>query len=123
MKISQTVKQEVSSILSDAKVLLRSALFSLIESIRNNPVKYSSLIYHNGIYGQGQQQKYSLSPENYFIEHHTAMLVQEAEKLYNKLVTDIVNRVIDYATFSSSSLSSSSPLLSSSSLPSKPAAR
>jgi hypothetical protein len=43
------------------------------------------------------------------------MIVQEAEKLYNTLVKDLVNRAIDDAAFSrSSALSSSSPLLSSS---------
>jgi hypothetical protein len=29
------------------------------------------------------------------MEYYTAMLVQEAEKLYNKLVKDLVNRAID----------------------------
>jgi hypothetical protein len=48
LKINQTVKDKVSSILSDGKGLLRLALYSLMESIRNEPVKYSSLIcYHN----------------------------------------------------------------------------
>jgi hypothetical protein len=46
LKIKQTVKQEVSSILSNAKPLLRLALDSIIESIRNEPVKYSSLFYY-----------------------------------------------------------------------------
>jgi hypothetical protein len=37
----------VSSVLSDGKALLRLALSSLIESIRNEPVKYHPLIYYN----------------------------------------------------------------------------
>ena len=41
----------------------------------------------------GQQQKYLLS-QDYFIEHYTAMLLHEAEKLYTKLVKDLTNRVI-----------------------------
>ena len=110
LKISQTVKENVRSTLIDAKALLRFALFSITESIRNDPEKYA-LIYYS-IYGR--QQQYS-SSQNYFIEHYTAMLVQEAEKLYNKLVTDLANRVIDNAAFSSSTLSLSSlPLLPSS---------
>jgi hypothetical protein len=48
LKINHTVKEKVGrSILSDGKTLLRLALSSLIESIRNEPVKYSSLIYYN----------------------------------------------------------------------------
>jgi hypothetical protein len=50
LKIHQTVKDKVGSILSDGKVLLRLALYSLIESIRNDPVKYGSLIYYNNMY-------------------------------------------------------------------------
>jgi hypothetical protein len=37
------------------------------------------------------------SGDFYFMEYHTAMLVTEAEKLYNKLVKDLVNRAIDDA--------------------------
>jgi hypothetical protein len=90
----------VSSILSNAKVLLRLALDSLFESVRNDPVKYSSLIYNcndnknmsmsttsttNSSYmygGQQQQQQHYIPSQDYFIEHYTAMLVEEAEKLH-----------------------------------------
>ena len=47
LKINQIVKDKVSSILSDGKVLLRLALYSLMESIRNEPIKYSPLIYYH----------------------------------------------------------------------------
>jgi hypothetical protein len=90
----------VSSILSNAKVLLRLALDSLFESVRNDPVKYSSLIYNCNdnknmsmsttsttnslyMYGGQQQQQHYIPSQYYFIEHYTAMLVEEAEKLLN----------------------------------------
>jgi transposase len=98
LKINQTIRENVSSILSNAKSLLRLALDSLIESVRNDPVKYSPLIYCNNnmsmsttttnssyMYGEQQQQQY-LPSQDYFIEHYTAMLLHEAEKLYTKLV-------------------------------------
>ena len=47
IKIRKTAEEKVISILSDAKPLLRIALLSLIESIRKDPDRYSSLIYHN----------------------------------------------------------------------------
>jgi hypothetical protein len=34
------------------------------------------------------------SLQNYYIEHYTAMLLNEAEKIYNKLVKDLTNRII-----------------------------
>jgi hypothetical protein len=113
LKIHQTVKDKVGSILSDGKVLLRLALYSLIESIRNDPVKYGSLIYYNNMYSTtdssymyvGRQQY--VSSQDYFIEHYSAMLLNEAEKLYNKLVKDLTNRVICEIAFSNNSQSSS----------------
>jgi hypothetical protein len=115
LKINQTVKDKVGITLSDRKGLLRLALYSLIESIRIEPVKFSSLVYSisNSISLPGQQQY--ISSQDCFIEYYTSMIVQEAEKLYNTLVKDLVNRVIDDAAFTrSSALSSSSRLLSSS---------
>jgi archaellum component FlaC len=108
LKIHQTVKDKVGITLSDGKGLLRLALYSLIESIRNEPVKYSSLIYYNNMSSTTTD-----SGDFYFMEYHTAMLVTEAEKLYNKLVKDLVNRAIDDAAFSRRSALSSSPLLTS----------
>src|ERR1043166_800913 len=70
IKIRNTVEEKVISILSDKKTLLKLALLSLTESIRKDPDKYSSLIYHNNtssnadyinryydtaLYGQQQQ--------------------------------------------------------------------
>jgi hypothetical protein len=109
LKINQTVKENVSNTLSNGKVLLRLALDSLIESIRNEPVKYSPLIYYYNnmspttrtnsfcMYGgrQQQQQQQYIPSQDYFIEHYTAMLIEEAEKLYNKLVEDLTNRIIE----------------------------
>jgi hypothetical protein len=130
LKINQTVKDRVSSILSDGKGLLRLTLYSLMESIRNEPVKYSPLIYyHNNnislpgtthylasyMYGGQKQQQHILS-QDYFTEHYAAMLVQEAEKLYNKPVKEITNGITYDPAFNNNSTSSSSPpVLSSSS--------
>ena len=126
LKINQTVKDKVGSTLSDGKGLLRLALYSLIESIRNEPVKYGSLIcyYYNNnnlsssstITTDYSSQYYGASygqQHDYFMEAQIDMLVQEAEKLYNKLVKEITNGIIYDPSFSSSI--SSSPLLSSSS--------
>jgi hypothetical protein len=127
LKINQTVRENVSSILSNAKSLLRFALDSLIGSIRNDPVKYSPLIYYcndnnmsmsttsttNSSYMYGGQQQQYLPSQDYFIEHYTAMLVEEAEKLYTKLVKDLTNRIICDMAFSNNNSNQSQSLLSS----------
>ena len=89
------------------KGLLRLSLYSLIESIRNEPVKYSSLIYNSNSISLPGQQQY-VSSQDYFIEHYTAMLVEEAEKLYTKLVKDLTNRVIRDMAFNNNNSSQSS---------------
>jgi hypothetical protein len=100
------------------KGLLRLSLYSLIESIRNEPVKYGSLIYYNNMYSttdssymHEERQHQYISSQDYFTEHYTAMLVQEAEKLYNKLVNEIAKGITHDPAFSSSTSPSSSPLL------------
>jgi hypothetical protein len=57
--------------------------------------------------GQIQQQQYSSS--DYNTEANMAVIVEEAEKLFNKLIKDCINKVITDCTFSKSS--SSLPLL------------
>ena len=47
LKSEKLLKKRCVNILSDAKPLLRIALLSLTESMRKDPSKYSSLIYHN----------------------------------------------------------------------------
>ena len=47
IKIRKTVEEKVISILSNSKMLLKLALLSLTESMRKDPDRYISLIYHN----------------------------------------------------------------------------
>ena len=117
VKIRKTIEEKVRNILSDAKPLLRIALLSLSESMRKDPSKYSSLIYHNntsstadcsGQYyssdSYGQQQQY---PSHDYI----SMLLEESEKLYTSLIKEWVDEIItDYT--SSITSSSSLPMLS-----------
>ena len=116
IKIRKTVEEKVVSILSDAKPLSRIALLSLTESMRKDPSKYSSLIYHNntsstanyssqyyetGSYGQHQQY-----PEQDYID----VLIEESEKLYTSLIKEWVDKII--TDYTSSITSSSLPVLS-----------
>ena len=47
IKIRKTVEEKVHSVLSDQRMVLKLALLSLTESMKNDPDKYSSLIYCN----------------------------------------------------------------------------
>jgi hypothetical protein len=122
LTIRNTVEEKVLGTLSNGKMLLKLALLSLVESIRNNPGKYSSLLYHNVSssitdYSSQYYESYMYKQKQYTSynndgEGSGAMLIEEAEKLYNKLAKELPDEIInDYA---SSIASSSLPLLPSS---------
>lgn len=115
IKIKNTVEEKVHNVLSDRRMVLKLALLSLTESIRKEPDKYSQLIYHNtpstanynsqyyDTASYGQQQQYPS-------QVYTDMLLEEAEKLYNKLAKELGDEIIsDYVSRTSSS---SLPVLS-----------
>ena len=95
--------------MSDAKPLLRIALLSLTESMRKDPDKYSSFIYHNSTL-QLDIIVGSIIPlipmdKEHPSQEYIDVLIQEAEKLYNKLAKELGDEsIIDYA-FGTSSLS------------------
>jgi hypothetical protein len=122
LTIRNTVEEKVLGTLSNGKMTLKLALLSLVESIRNNPGKYSSLLYHNVSssttdYSSQYYESYMYKQKQYTSynndgEGSGAMLIEEAEKLYNKLAKELPDEIInDYA---SSIASSSLPLLPSS---------
>ena len=78
------------------------ATLSIIESLRENPELCNFVIYYNSnntaisygpnylslmLSGRQQQQQQS------FNDIYTALILEEAEKLYNKLTTELTNRV------------------------------
>ena len=117
VKIRKAVEEKVVSILSNRKMVLKLALLSLTESMRKDPDKFNAFIfcdnkssssttqtrgysqYYDTVpYGQQQQQQY---PSQDCID----VLLEEAEKLYNKLAKELVDETItDYASNISSSL-------------------
>jgi hypothetical protein len=97
----------VHNSLSDKKRLLQLAIFSVIESMRTNPEKYSSLVYHNNNENTSRDNGNSLrmnssthllAPlpyDSYIIEHYKSTLFQGSEKLYNNLVNYLVCEVVN----------------------------
>jgi hypothetical protein len=101
-KIKQAAYEEVKSILNDAKLLLKFTTLSVIESLRSNPELYNIVIPDNSnnntiSYGSnypllmlsGRQQQ-----QQSFNDSYTALILEEAEKLYITLTTELTNRVM-----------------------------
>jgi len=118
------IKEIVEEKLLDNRELIRSAFLSLVQSIRNDPAKYASMLffdkkdelshltytinYFNGYYyGQGPY-----SSQKHTSADYREMLIEEAEKLYSKLIEESVEDVIEvYPSRIESSSRSSLPAL------------
>jgi hypothetical protein len=104
LRIKQTAEENVKSVLTNSKLLLNFATASVIESLRRNPELYNfvlSDISNNDTdttsYGSnyrllmlpGQKQQ-----QQSFNDICAAVILEEAEKLYNELTTKLTNDVI-----------------------------
>jgi hypothetical protein len=126
-KVIKSVIDKVLGVLSDKKILLRYALLSITESIRNDPERYRLIFYNMSpsvidcssssnsqdyidscMYGQQQQRQQNWLPD-YDTEANMAIIIDEAEKLFYKLIKDCVNKTIVASDSKPSSSLSLSP--------------
>jgi hypothetical protein len=103
LKIKLAAEEKVKSVLSDGKLLLKVATLSIIESLRSSPELYNFVLYSTPVvttsntYGSnylslksGRQHQ----QQQLFNDSYTTLILEEAEKLYNKLTTELTNRVM-----------------------------
>jgi len=117
LKIKQAAEENTKSLLADSRLLLKFATLSVIESLRSNPELYNFISYSTSVettpttYGSnylslmssGRQDK-----QQSFNDRYTALILEESEKLYDKLITELTNRAIGATTsIRTSSLSTS----------------
>jgi hypothetical protein len=89
--------------LTNNKLLLKFATFSVIESLRSNPELYNFVIHDNSnnttisygsnypsLMSSGRQQQQQQS----FNDSYTALILEESEKLYNELRIELTNRIM-----------------------------
>jgi hypothetical protein len=102
LKIKQADEENVKSVLTNSKLILKLATLSAIESLRINPELCNFVLYNTSVvtasttYGsnylsltsgrQHQQQSFN--------DIYTVLILEEAEKLYNELITELTNRII-----------------------------
>jgi hypothetical protein len=111
LKLKQAAHKEVKSVLTNSKILLRFATASVIESLRRNPelcnFVLSDISNNNdadrasyrseylSLMSPRQQQPQQGQSFSYLNDDIcTAVILEEAEKLYNQLTTEFTNRVI-----------------------------
>jgi hypothetical protein len=104
LKIKQAAEEKVKDVLNDGKLLLKVAILSVIESLRMNSELYNFISYSTSVvtassttYGSnytsltsGRQDQQQRS----FNDRYIALILEESEKLYNKLITELTNSVM-----------------------------
>jgi hypothetical protein len=113
-RIKHTAEEKVKDVLTDSKLLLKFATLSVIESLRSNPELCNFISYSTSVetaatttYGSNcvssmlsgrqphQQQSFNAT--------YTALILEEAEKLYNQIMTELTNRTMTAAAASNRS--------------------
>jgi hypothetical protein len=102
-KLIKIIEEEVLRILSNKKALLKLAVLSIDESIRNNPDRYGSLISnrndnsYSSLATVASDTGQYVGPDDLYISqnHRVEMLLEEAEKLYNSLAELFVREVVN----------------------------
>jgi hypothetical protein len=107
LKIKQAAEEKVKDVLTNGKLILKFATFSVIESLRSSPELYNFVIHDNSnntpisygsnypssmLLGRQEQQQQS------FNDSYTVLILEEGEKLYNKLTTKLTNMVMTTTT-------------------------
>jgi histone acetyltransferase (RNA polymerase elongator complex component) len=102
-KIKQEAEEKVKDVLTNGKLLLKFATLSVIESLRSNPELYNFIIHDNSnnttiISNGSNYHSLMLSGQQHqqqsFNDSYTTLILEEAEKIYNELITELTNRVI-----------------------------
>src|SRR5215218_6567852 len=102
LKIKQAAEEKVKDVLTNGKLILKFATFSVIESLRSSPELYNFAIHDNSnntpiSYGSNYPSSMLLGRQEQqqsFNDSYTALIVEEAEKFYNKLTRELTNGVI-----------------------------
>jgi len=106
INIRNVVEQKVYSTLSNAALLLKFAVSSVIHSIRNNPEQYISLIQDNFSPARYNTPSHTFYTDDYPTQHFETILANDAEKMYNNLARNLIDEILGKYDVMSSSQSS-----------------
>ena len=99
-KIKQAAEEKLKDVLTNGKLILKFAILSVIQSLRMNPELYNFVIHdisNNDTISYGSNYLSLLSGEQQqqaFNDRYTAFILEQSEKLYNGLKTELTNRAI-----------------------------
>jgi hypothetical protein len=94
VKIRKVVEHKVYSTLSNAALLLKFAVSSVINSIRNNPEQYISLIQDNFSPARYNTPSHTFFIDDYLTQRFETVLVNDAAKMYNNLAKNLIDEIL-----------------------------
>jgi len=103
VKIRNVVEHKVYSTLSNAALLLKFAVSSVIHSIRNNPEQYISLIQDSFSPARYNTPSHPFYTDDSHTQHFEAILVNDAAKVYSNLAKNLIDEILRYDNSSSQS--------------------
>ncbi|HJT46891.1 MAG TPA: hypothetical protein VJ729_01825 [Nitrososphaeraceae archaeon] len=92
-KIAKTVKDNVYHYLSNVRTLLNVALMSIIESFRDDPNKYNSLVL--SLHADKDNVNTQQVSHGYDSDYCKTILLEQSEKLYSSLVDILEKEIIN----------------------------
>ncbi len=109
VNVRSVVEHKVYSTLSNAALLLKFAVSSVIHSIRNNPEQHISLIQDNF-----SPARYNIPPHTFYTDDYPeTILLTDAAKTYDTLAKNLIDEILSSYDIRSSSQSSLSLILQS----------
>ena len=109
LRIRKVVEEKVNSTLSNATILLKLTIVSVIQSIMNDPERYISLFQTNFTAANYNTSSYPVYINNFTLEFES-MLVNNAATVYDRLAKDLIDEILGKYDINASQ--SSLPLLS-----------
>ena len=109
VKIRNVVEHKVYSTLSNAALLLKLAVSSVIHSIRNNPDQYIQLIQDNFSPMSYNVPSHPFYTNDYFTQHFETILANDATKMYDNLAKNLIDEIL--SKYDISTTQSSLPLI------------
>jgi hypothetical protein len=97
LKIKQTVEEEVISVPTNGKVLMQFALASVIEAIRRNVDKYNNILAHNMQSSSSTTTMPTQQSSPFHIDDFKDIILDEANRLYDRLLNHFTNSIMDNA--------------------------
>ena len=94
LRIRNVVEEKVYSALSNGAMLLKLAVSIVIQSIRNNPEQYLSIIQNNFSSVSYNVPSHPFYTDDYPTQHFETILVNEAAKMYSNLAKNLIDEIL-----------------------------